>query len=119
MNASTLPSLVPGLAAASTALADAPRWITVVFALASCISTLITARTRAMWDRHEGHLPHRPPSRPPAHSGTGSRGTRPTTRCPVSDDLVRDRSRCLRRPDRLRRRVAGDPSRSGPCRADA
>ncbi|USQ89898.1 hypothetical protein NFX46_40145 (plasmid) [Streptomyces phaeoluteigriseus] len=63
MNASTLPSLLPGLAAAGTALADAPWWITVVFllpalpALASGTATLITARsdarTRAMWDRHE------------------------------------------------------------------
>lgn len=63
MNASTLPSLLTGLGAAGTALADTPWWITVVLllpalpAVASGIATLVTARsdarTRAMWDRHE------------------------------------------------------------------
>ncbi|MFG3518353.1 hypothetical protein [Streptomyces bobili] len=42
-----------------TALADAPWWVTIAFllpaipALVSGISTLITAGTRAMWNRHE------------------------------------------------------------------
>ncbi|MEU0119424.1 hypothetical protein ABZ137_38535 [Streptomyces bobili] len=63
MNASTLPSLFSGLAAAGSALADAPWWIAAAFllpafpAITSGIGTLITAcsdaRTRAIWDRHE------------------------------------------------------------------
>ncbi|MGW7134325.1 hypothetical protein ACWGIA_39130 [Streptomyces bobili] len=105
MNTSTLPSFVSGLAAASTALADAPWWITVVFllpalpALASGIATLITARstarTRAMWDRHEdtyltdpdryrAGLDHIARVRQARRAGTGPRDTGPTTRRPLS-----------------------------------
>ncbi|MEV5899921.1 hypothetical protein [Streptomyces sp. NPDC052127] len=63
MNASTLPSLLSGLAAGSSALADAPWWIVIPLllpafpALASGIATLAATysdnRAAAMRRRHE------------------------------------------------------------------
>ncbi|MEU9272742.1 hypothetical protein AB0E04_46260 [Streptomyces sp. NPDC048251] len=63
MNAPTLPSLLSGLAAGTSALADAPWWIVIPLllpafpALASGIATLATAcsdnRAAAMRRRHE------------------------------------------------------------------
>ncbi|MEV5903581.1 hypothetical protein [Streptomyces sp. NPDC052127] len=95
MNAPTLPSLLSGLAAGSSALADAPWWIVIPLllpalpALASAITTLASAysdnRAAAMRRRHEDRFLE-DPDRHRAGLDHIARMRQPTTTLPPPPD---------------------------------